>query len=501
MEGWITPTRRPKLPAHGPARSVAGGEEELRELIEACRAGRLSDVTVWIEAGRPLQMQPVGHARRRTTALAVAIETGQHDLVLLLLAAGYRTDLEPWSPFDQVLRDRRLDLVELLLEAGADPSTVDPDAVFGTYSRDAMERFFALGVDLAGDGAMAEALATATRNRPLYGFVKNHTDDPRIQREVDLGLGYAIGRKNDKAVSLCLWAGGNPRHSVPTMGDGHVYSDDWTMTAFERAVWEGVPEYLRKLGFDPRSDNIEPLYDVAYRISEVEALARIQPPEDWHPIAERFLDRLTFPLDPDAGTSWGTTWDLERVFRLGGRLREFSPLAKRRLRKHLKEVTQDRARNLVRLLEKHTASDAFLGLIAHPMFLEDYKGWGLRRKWIEELAAGQGGSKSASARARTVLRKEKDRPPTMSVPWNKAGYVRVSREELYELVWSTPMVNASRRYGLSDNGLRKICRKLQVPTPPRGHWARRGKSQRPSPLPAPKEGWPIEAWLAMPFEP
>ncbi len=56
-----------------------------------------------------------------------------------------------------------------------------------------MERFWALGVDLAGDGAMAAALAYETRNRPLYGFVKNHTDDPRIQWEVNLGLCYAIG--------------------------------------------------------------------------------------------------------------------------------------------------------------------------------------------------------------------------------------------------------------------------------------------------------------------
>ncbi len=65
--------------------------------------------------------------------------------------------------------------------------------MFGTYSRQIMERFWALGVDLAGDGAMAAALAYETRNRPLYGFVKNHTDDPRIQWEVNLGLCYAIG--------------------------------------------------------------------------------------------------------------------------------------------------------------------------------------------------------------------------------------------------------------------------------------------------------------------
>ena len=35
------------------------------------------------------------------------------------------------------------------------------------------------------------------------------------------------------------------------------------------------------------------------------------------------------------------------------------------------------------------------------------------------------------------------------VPWNTEDYVRVTREELYELVWSTSMLKLSKRYGLS----------------------------------------------------
>ena len=437
----------------------------------------------------------VAQSRRpRVTPLSVAIETGQHDLVRLLLAAGYRPDLEPWSPFDQVLRDRRPDLLELLLEADADPKTVDPDAVFGTYSTEVMERFRALGVDLAANGAMAEALATATRNRPLYGFAKNHTHVLQIQRELDIGLGYAIGRKNDKAISLCLWAGANPRHSVPAMGDGQAYTNDWRMTAFERAVWEGAPHYLEKLGFDPEIDDIERLYEVALDASEVEALCRIRSPKDWHSIAERFLDRAMFRIDLGTGTRWRTTRDLERIFQIGGRLGLLSGLAKRRLRKHLKTLPRDEARRLLRLLEKHTSAEAFLDLIAYPIFMKDYKDWGLKRRSIEEIAGGLGGSIAASAKARRVLKAEKMRPPTMHIPWSKNAYERWTREDLYELVWSTPIVKASMRFGLSDNGLRKICRKLDVPTPPRGYWATR-RARPQIPLPKARPGWPLEAWL------
>lgn len=46
----------------------------------------------------------------------------------------------------------------------------------------------------------------------------------------------------------------------------------------------------------------------------------------------------------------------------------------------------------------------------------------------------------------------------------------LNREQLYEQVWSKPMIKLAREYGLSDNGLRNICRKLNVPMPKSGYW-------------------------------
>ena len=48
----------------------------------------------------------------------------------------------------------------------------------------------------------------------------------------------------------------------------------------------------------------------------------------------------------------------------------------------------------------------------------------------------------------------------------------VTREQLYEQVWSVPIWTLCQQYGLSDNGLRKICRRLNVPIPWRGYWAK-----------------------------
>lgn len=63
--------------------------------------------------------------------------------------------------------------------------------------------------------------------------------------------------------------------------------------------------------------------------------------------------------------------------------------------------------------------------------------------------------------------------------------VKLSREELYELVWKTPATKLARQYGISDVGLAKICKRYKVPRPPRGYWAKlaHGKRVRRPPLP------------------
>lgn len=62
--------------------------------------------------------------------------------------------------------------------------------------------------------------------------------------------------------------------------------------------------------------------------------------------------------------------------------------------------------------------------------------------------------------------------------------VILSRKELYELVWSTPLINLSRNYLISDNGLRKICKRMNIPLPVNGHWMKLqyGKKVRVYPL-------------------
>ena len=49
----------------------------------------------------------------------------------------------------------------------------------------------------------------------------------------------------------------------------------------------------------------------------------------------------------------------------------------------------------------------------------------------------------------------------------------VKREELFKAVWERPMVHVARDYEISDVGLKKICKKMFIPTPGRGYWRRK----------------------------
>jgi hypothetical protein len=77
----------------------------------------------------------------------------------------------------------------------------------------------------------------------------------------------------------------------------------------------------------------------------------------------------------------------------------------------------------------------------------------------------------------------------------------VSRKELYELVWSKPMVELAKDFGLSDVAVAKRCRKLGVPVPGRGYWARVAAGQTPRQAPLRKRAEKSTDCSALSFDP
>ena len=52
-------------------------------------------------------------------------------------------------------------------------------------------------------------------------------------------------------------------------------------------------------------------------------------------------------------------------------------------------------------------------------------------------------------------------------------HLRLTREELYDLVWAKPMTQVAYQFEISDRAMAKICARKQVPVPPRGYWAKK----------------------------
>jgi DNA-binding transcriptional ArsR family regulator len=69
----------------------------------------------------------------------------------------------------------------------------------------------------------------------------------------------------------------------------------------------------------------------------------------------------------------------------------------------------------------------------------------------------------------------------------------ITRNELYELVWSKPATEVAKSFSTSTTTLREICKALNVPQPDRGYWAKKqwGKPVTQIPLPENRPGLPI----------
>lgn len=65
---------------------------------------------------------------------------------------------------------------------------------------------------------------------------------------------------------------------------------------------------------------------------------------------------------------------------------------------------------------------------------------------------------------------------------------KVSREILYDEVWTDPVTEVAKCYGLSDVGLAKPCRTMGIPLPTRGYWAKLRAGTNPGRTPLPTHG-------------
>jgi hypothetical protein len=205
--------------------------EQTKELVALSRTGQLYEIERRFTQWGTLCQHPDAHR----DPLDVALEKGFHSLVELLIRHTSDQDTKNYA-LEQAVYNRRFDIVQMLVEYGADPLSVSFKDVLEAYNPDMMRYFIAKGADIVKEFPFAQAFRWKVRTA-LGVFLDCRRKFPQhkraLQRQLDMALAYHCGSGSMRWVCLLLWAGGNPLVSVPNI---EYLDESTTKTSGARAA-------------------------------------------------------------------------------------------------------------------------------------------------------------------------------------------------------------------------------------------------------------------------
>lgn len=211
--------------------------EALAPLFEHCKAGRLFEVQEWIHQGHPINLPtPPKINSKARTPLEVAIERGFYSLVQVLLEGGAVQEPEGYySPMNKALRARRMDMVELLVKMGFDPTTVEMNMVFETWDPKIMSFFINRGADIRKGNPFAAAFCNNIRTA-LGPFRSCRERRPDMVEQANIALRHHCKEGNLKWIALMLWAGADPYKPGVLDPQERMSNDDDGFSALDYAA-------------------------------------------------------------------------------------------------------------------------------------------------------------------------------------------------------------------------------------------------------------------------
>ncbi len=219
--------------------------DEIKPLIELCKAGHLYEVQEWIAQGKPIEPAPAKpKIQRQRSPLEYAIGCGFHSLVQVLLEGGATVEYPgAYDALSQALNEKRFDIVQLLVKHGVDPKTADMDTVFETYDPSMMKYFIEHGADVEAGYPMARALCHGIR--PSLGIYMTYKDRFKsFPEQLNIALRHHCKEGSKKWISLCLWAGADPYKPGDDDPD-EIYDDEDGFTALKYAALYGHYDIFR----------------------------------------------------------------------------------------------------------------------------------------------------------------------------------------------------------------------------------------------------------------
>lgn len=226
------------------------GPAEAAQLLAFTGQGRLYEIEAWIRDGNSLQV-PV---ECKTTPLRIAMDRGFHSLVLLLA----RNDVGQRAKNDALwhaVTSGSLEFIELLLNHGAQLSSVAFSEVLLSWKPSVIQFFLDRGADFVTDAPFTKAFVARIRTalRPYLDCKRNHPElTAELQKQADAALRHFCNEGNEKWISLMLWLGANPRTDGPAPGDPD--EPEYYTTALRQAGYTANYKVLKLLKLRPETD-------------------------------------------------------------------------------------------------------------------------------------------------------------------------------------------------------------------------------------------------------
>ncbi len=273
-----------------PAKSI----EEIFPLIEFCKAGKLTEVTQWIEEGKPLDPPPAKRRSSRRMPLQIAIEKNFYSLAELLLEGGADPFLNG-NALRYCVTKSRPDIAGLLLEQGVPAESVDFVYVCEMGNPEIIRLFLERGVDPTTDFAFYHAIVGMTK--PALGIYKEwEATFPALKKLLNAALLHFVNEERARGVALCLWAGAEP--AEPAIDVESSGKEEWREFPLVAAAWKGNLEILKALHPERHPDLLgEVLQSSRRRKSVIDYLLKLGAPLNEKPNGgSALLDRTICDL-------------------------------------------------------------------------------------------------------------------------------------------------------------------------------------------------------------
>lgn len=218
----------------------------------------------------------------------------------------------------------------------------------------------------------------------------------------------------------------------------------------------------------------------------MDILAKHRLPTDAGAVIQHHLWWATF------SEGWHRRDTLNHLFELGVRWDESNPEEIGRFRRSLLKASDSTFVELVRMLAlgDHCSPEILRELARTPSMLARMKKVG----FIESSGERERWHQLRPVHSREVLKRLGIQPATPKRPVPRSvrvgrytgNEIELNRDELFDRVWSKPVATVAKECGISGTALKKVCKRLLVPVPPRGYWAKlsAGRSVKRPRLPA-----------------